>query len=305
MIATKLLKGESASSASHPTPDSVLPVDHEFATLYADVVCEGQAAAAKAKVVIVGMGRDIADILPTSIERLEAIARHFGDWAAVIVENDSTDGTKEILAAWAERHPDRVTIDSKDIGRPRLRGFEGDRVRAYAEYRNTYRKIAAELHPDADYILAVDLDPIGGWSPHGILNGIGWLQRVPDAACMASTSIFQHPQIQRDGQAVWAHYDQWAFRAYGYAQRFDAWFLFWLPPPGAPPVEVYSSFGACAIYRAKPFFDCQYVSINGDIEHVGLHKAMRDGGWRIFHNPAQRTLMHWLEKADGGQHGAD
>jgi hypothetical protein len=30
---------------------------------------------------------------------------------------------------------------------------------------------------------------------------------------------------------------------------------------------------------------------------------MRQAGWRIFHNPGQRTLMHWLEHAR--QHGDD
>jgi hypothetical protein len=184
-----------------------------------------------------------------------------------------------------------VTVVLQDLNRPRLSGFEAARVEAYAEYRNHYRRIAADTHRDADYVIAVDLDPHGGYSLYGLINGIGWMERIPDAACMASTSLFYPPRIVENGKLLLGHYDQWAFRAYGWGQRFETWFMFWKPPPGAHPIEVYSSFGAAAIYRAKPFYECEYVSIDGDIEHVGLHKNMRRAGWRIFHNPAQRTLM--------------
>jgi hypothetical protein len=36
------------------------------------------------------------------------------------------------------------------------------------------------------------------------------------------------------------------------------------------------------------------VSIDGDIEHVGLHRAMCAAGWDFYLNPSQRTLMHWI-----------
>ncbi len=286
-----------------PTPDSVLPVDREFATLWMDVTAEGIRIAGQAKVVVVGMARNIGPILPLSFQRLGKFMHHFRDWAMVVIENDSTDNTKEELRKFQAAHPGQVTAVIQDLGRPHYSGFESARVEAYAEYRNHYRKIAADLHPDADYVLAVDLDPIGGWSVHGLINGLGWLGRIPDAACMASTSLFQHPTMLVNEKPAWAHYDQWAFRAYGWEPRFEPWFHFWLPPPGAHPVEVYSSFGAATLYRAKPFFEHEYRSINGDIEHVGLHRSMRQAGWRIFHNPGQRTLMHWLEHAR--QHGDD
>jgi hypothetical protein len=287
-----------------PTPDTVLPVDREFAAQFVDVTAEGLRIAGTSKVVIVGMARNIGAILPVSFERLAQFTHLFRDWGMVVVENDSTDSTRDELRKFQAAHPDRVKAVIQDLGRPHYSGFEAARVQAYAEYRNQYREIAAATHPDADYILAVDLDPWGGWSIHGLVNGIGWLGRISDAACMASTSLFQHPGMLLDGKPAWSHYDQWGFRAYGWGQRFEPWFNLWLPPPGAHPVEVYSSFGAAALYRAKPFFEHAYRSIEGDIEHVGLHRSMREAGWRIFHNPAQRTLMHWMTD-DGGQHSND
>ncbi len=282
-------------SVRRPTPDAALPVDREFAAQWADVVAEGLSAAARAKIVVVGMARDIGEVLPLSLQRLEGISRLFRDWACIIVENDSTDNTKDILRQYEADNPGRVTAVLQDLNRPHRRGFEPARVQAYAEYRNQYRRIAAEKHADADFVLAVDLDPAGGWSTLGIINGVGWLGRIEDAACMASTSIFGSPNVTVGGERVWAHYDQWAFRAYGWGRRMEPWFTFWLPPPGAHPIEVYSSFGAAALYRAKPFFEHEYRSIGGDIEHVGLHRLMRESGWRIFHNPGQRTLMNLPE----------
>jgi hypothetical protein len=67
-----------------------------------------------------------------------------------------------------------------------------------------------------------------------------------------------------------------------------------------------SAFGAAAIYKAEPFFACKYESINGDIEHAGLHNNMIAKGWSIWLNPAQRTLMQWTpETTDCGQHGGN
>jgi len=275
-------------------PDKVLPVDHEFAALYADVFAEGALIAAKSKVVFVGIARQIGGILPTSLGRISDMSKHFAETSVVIVENDSTDTTKEVLTKFAAANPERVVVEMTDNGRPHFRGFEAARVQAYAEYRNRCLELAKEHYGDADYVIVVDLDPWGGWSVHGIINGIGWLNRIEGSACMASTSLFQHPGNLVDGKTPWCHYDQWAFRWHGWGARIEPWFTFWLPPPGAHPIQVLSAFGACGIYRADAFFSCKYRSIDGDIEHAGLHREMIEKGWSIWLNPAQRTLMHWI-----------
>ena len=110
------------------TPDAALPVDHEFAALYADVTCEGALVATKSKVAIVGLARNIGGILPHSIERIHKLARHFADWRAIVVENDSEDNTKEVLTKWATDEPAHVVVELLVNGRPHLRGFERERV---------------------------------------------------------------------------------------------------------------------------------------------------------------------------------
>jgi hypothetical protein len=156
---------------------------------------------------------------------------------------------------------------------------------------------------DVDYVIVVDFDAWGGWSLAGVMNGISWHEQQKRAACMASTSLMQHAQIEVAGQRVWAHYDQWAFRLYGWSQRFEPWFALWIPPPGHPPIRVLSAFGGLAIYKREPWLDHTYSSDDGDIEHVGLHRRMIGSGWEIYLNPAQRCVMQWVP--DGGKHSDD
>ena len=287
-------------------PDAAAPVDHEFSAVYADACCEGALHAAKSKLAVVGLARDIAGILPRTLKRIGETVRHFADWRAFVVENDSTDGTKDVLREWFDEHPENVVVQMCDNGRPHLHGFERDRVVALADYRNRCRELVREHYPEADYVLAVDLDAWSGWSVHGVINGMGWHQRLPKAGCLASVSLFKHAGTLIEGKAPWAHYDNWAFRGIGWTPRFGPWFTFWIPPVGAPPIQVNSAFGGLAIYKTQPYLEAEYSGDNGDCEHVNYHREMQSKGWQIFLNPAQRCVMHWLpdeEPSDGRDHG--
>lgn len=288
-------------------PDQALPVDAEFAGLFDTVTAEGAAIADRSSVAIVGLARDIAGIMPATIERIKATAACFAEWRAIVVENDSTDGTKDVLRAWQRESPDQVILHLEDNGREHLHGFERERVVALAEYRNRCRELVRQHCPHVDYVIVIDLDAWGGWSIPGVVNGIGWHARLPEAGCMASTSLFTHPGILHDGRHVWAHYDNWAYRWIGWEYRIGPWFAFWLPPPGAPPIKCNSAFGGLAIYKTTPYLACTYSGDNGDVEHANFHREMGQRGWSIYLNPAQRCVMHWVttEATDGGQHGND
>lgn len=273
------------------TADSVLPVEDEWRTDYEADVDEGCRVARDTDVVIVGMARNIGALLPHTIRRLEEIGRQFRSWAAVVVENDSEDDTKKVLRDWAAARPGQVVADCRDLGREHLHGFERARVERYAEYRNRYREIAANSWPGAELTLAVDLDPWGGYSNKGILSSVAWMNRLPNAAAMASISLFTANTA--DGKKVWAHYDQWAFRQWSARPRWDSYFLQWMPPPGVPPIRVVSAFGAACLYHNEYFYVAEYESVGGDIEHVGLHQNIAQMGGEIYLNPASRVVMHW------------
>lgn len=282
--------------------DDVLPVDTEWASLFAEVAEEGQKAASRMHITICGMARNIGGILPLTLMRLRAIGLRFAGYNIVVIENDSEDDTKEVLLNAAKNSDGTLVAKVQDFNWPHLHGFEAERVERYAMLRNQYREIVANDFRHTDMVLAVDLDCWGGWSIPGLINGIGWMKRYKQAACMASTSLFQGLHI--GDEIHFGHYDSWALRVHGWKHELSAWKTAWLPPPGCPPIKVYSAFGAAAWYRPEAFFDCPYRSIDGDIEHAGLHRDMIKRGWEIYLNPAQRSLMQWVPDAEG-QHGDD
>jgi len=286
-------------------PDSIHPVDSEFAHLYCDVACGGIKAASQSRVVFVGQVRQAEDVLPLNLRRVEQIASRFKSWAAVVVENDSTDGTKDILSGWQRQHPLQVVASIENYGWEKLVGFEAARVERFAHLRNKAKQLAAESFGFANYVVVVDLDVWGGWSANGLMNSLGWLHRLPDATGMASVSLYQADAKTVDGtERLWLHYDQWAFRQHGWQTRFGRWFPTWVPPCGAEPIRVCSAFGGMAVYRSNIFYRCQYAG--GDCEHVPFHREMKRFG-NMYLNPASVSAMHWLppEADNGGQHGND
>jgi hypothetical protein len=275
-------------------PDNVLPVDPEFATQYARVTSDGAIKATDSTVAIVGLARNLGDLLPETMRRIYETAYRFADFRIIIVENDSTDGTKQQLAAWAQDDPEHVIVQVSDTGRPQLRGFEAARMQAMAEYRNRCHDLVAEHYPQADYVIVVDMDAWGGWSVQGVLNGIGWHELLPQAGGLMSVSLFKHPGILVGGEVQWCHYDQFAFRWYGWHKRLESWFSFWLPPPGVEPLIVNSAFGGLGIYKTAAYLSSRYSSPDGDCEHVHFHRMMKGKGWSMHLNPAQRCVMSWL-----------
>jgi hypothetical protein len=285
-------------------PDEVHSIDDEWRQDFVTITEKGYAIARQSHVTICGMARNIGGILPVTIRRLEQITSCFLDWGLCVVENDSTDDTKQVLENLETLNPGKVVADLQDYNWPHLHGWEPERVQRYALLRNRYRELAQDHFPRTDAILCVDLDCWGGWSLDGLINGLAWMQEKKAAACMASLSLFQH-ELFAHGPA-WGHYDTWALRVHGWRHDVNPWKTLWLPPEGSPPVQVYSAFGAAAWYRPEPFFRHAYESISGDIEHAGLHRAMISDGWDIFLNPSQRSLMTWLtEESDARRHDND
>jgi len=278
------------------SPDYLAPVEDEWLSDFNTATMLGRDKAAQSSVVFVGMARSIDGVLPWSIERIQEIGKSFASWHAVVVENDSNDGTKDILHAWQASDPARVLVTCTDYGRPHLHGFERDRVESYAQYRNECRTIAQEIAPDADYVIVLDLDAWGGYSQDGVLNSIFWLERILTAGAMASVSLFEiKDQL---GTLHLCHYDQWAFRWESYTHRIREWFTRWIPPIGSQPMLVKSAFGGLCVYKAAPFYASHYFSDQGDIEHVGLHKSLKANGYDVFLNSASRVTMHWIPEDD-------
>ena len=289
------VEGDSLPTITHEDvlqhePDAVLPPAEDFADEYWSRVEAGKKAAKESKVAFVAICRNAMPFLPLTLNRVAKTGSMFADWKCFVYENDSTDGTKELLEE-AVRQCSKISVSMKDNGRPHLNCTKtSDRTIPLAEYRNACREWVSKNCPDYDYCIVFDADPWGGWSVDGIANTIGHLsdEQYADAAGMGSYSwaVWGNPMFSED---TVVQYDAWACRWNWWNERYDMrWFHYWHPPVGSPPVKMNSCFGQLAVYRMKNYLTGEYKG--GDCEHVPHWMSC---GGDCYLNPSQRVVSFW------------
>ena len=280
-------------------PEDMWPVEAGYEAQYDTHRAVGLGTAKRTKAVFLAIARDAMPYLTNTLDLVEEAAAMFRESAFYVYENDSTDGTDEVLNTFAATRP-WVTTEHATLNRPDVRGFEPERTVRLAEYRNRCRDWAFRNHPDADYVIVLDLDPHGGFSTAGILNSIGRLCDLRSSVCqtavpgaMASLSLY----MQRDAEGVLgiAQYDAWAARLNFWEDRRDRpggmkWFHMLMPPVGSPPIPMYSAFGGLCVYAADAYYAPGVRYDGGDCEHVLLHRNMRSAGYQLYLNPGSRYV---------------
>lgn len=281
-----------------------------FADAYRQRVAEGASRWANSRVAIVGLARNCDGPLASNLKRLEQLVAKCRGWQLHIEANDCDDNTVSVLHRFCSRHP-QATFHYQVLNHQRFGPeFAGPRTIAMAEHRHACQRWVKACAGEADYVIVIDWDQWGGWMHDGVLNGIGWLVEMPGAYGMASVSLFQHDW---GNGPQWAHYDLWALRGIGQANCYwdtftngcGGWGYGWTPAVGSPPVLVSSAFGGLCIYRADGYLKGTYDGTR-DCEHVPFHQSIACAtGQRLYINPSQRSLMHWMEpiNANHGEHG--
>lgn len=287
------------------TPADVVVPDQEFLVDYHDSVVTGITLARSSRVAVVGLARQIADILPVTLKRIESLSESFDGFFVHVVENDSTDGTDEILKSWSPGFD--VSIDSRKLDRPHLPAErDAIRTRPLAEYRQSCLEVVEDM--DLDYVIVMDFDAWGGFLTEGIMSSIahlgeqsrGW-PRGGDGEYfgMASIGLGQMPGcVDSQGKRQWFNYDAWAHRpTWSWRQRPEMWFHHLVPPFGCPPIEVNSAFGGLCVYQFQDYIKGQYSGVlfgQGDCEHVAFHRSIcKATGRRMAINPSSVGLMFW------------
>ena len=274
-------------------PDRLLPPDAEYADVYREKVCAGRERAASSTVAMVAICRNAMPWLTRTLALVEETAAMFREWRAFVYENDSTDATKDTLAAWSDGKQRQASLNINH--RPHLsHTIDQERTVALAEYRTRCQHWVRQLDP-VDYVIVFDTDAWGGWSVDGVATSVAWLDSTPAAAAMASYSWCE---LSSAFGPMAAHYDAFAARLNHWARRDQQWFHHWHPPVGGLPVRFNSAFGQLAVYRAENYLRGTYSG--EDCEHVGLHRTM---GGAVFLNPSARCVSFWVPNA--GQHSGD
>lgn len=289
-------------------PDVLLPVNAEFAADYDAAVTRGREVAKDKTVAMVAICRNAMPWLERTLPLVERTARLFRESSVFIYENDSTDGTKDVLAEWADGETRHASLN--DNGRPHLNFTTAPvRTHALAEYRAACQQFVANGETP-DYVIVFDTDPWGGWSVSGVANSIGHMEFDDTLYGLASYSWCEWPQAAGPPRAF--HYDAFAARLNHWPQRDQNWFHLWNPPVGSEPVEFYSAFGQLAVYRGYRYLQGRYSG--EDCEHVCFHRSIAAAAGnglgdyyagvshtRLALNPSMRCVSFWIpEEAKRG-----
>lgn len=270
--------------SSYSIDDQTFPVCSQYADQYNQAVAAGRKKMRQMKVVIAGLARNNASQLQVNSRRIEATGAMFADYKVVIYENDSSDGTPDLLKSWsASNHRVHALVEHRGdpVNQP-VRCLQ--RAHRMAFYRQQCQKYVVEKFPNFDAVILIDTDVEGGWCLDGIANTFGqtrWDFVGSNGMIYKRTGLKPNVRIQ---------YDAWAYREDANFTPLETQYVNRLQfQRGEPLVPLYSCFGGLGIYRMPAFkvgvYDCD------DIEHVGFHRSLRDNGFdQIFLNPSQIVL---------------
>lgn len=250
----------------------------EHKSCYFENVHLGKDICKSSKIAVVSLARNCEKNLQNSIDQIVKLQSK--DFKLFVYENNSTDGTKDILN---DNKNKQITISLNTDESAYLKDRSRERTKNLACYRNKCLDWVRQNCPRFDYALVLDLDADAGFSIDGIYNSISWLQKIKNSAGMGSYSL-----CYRDGKFV--HYDIFAIRVNGWRSSpkvitdGELSFINYHPKVGCKPLSFYSCFGGLAVYNMRCFLDGNYDGSLG-CEHVWFHKSMRDKGHEMYLNP--------------------
>lgn len=274
-----------------------MKIPNDLIENYKYFVTKGTSIASGKRLVVGGLARNCSHKINGNMERIEKLCSHFDSSRVVIFENNSSDGTKEVL----KHHlSDRIYDIGYDDTEEFTGGFLQTRIKRMARYRTDVQSEIRANYSDYDYVLILDFDVID-WSIDGVLTSLAF---DGEFDMMGSFSHIYHPSLNSsDG---WINHDRWAFKFHSWEEEFSTnqtsdliWFWYWKPPPGAYPVRCLSSFGGLGIYNMEAYLSGEYgykhpfQSENETTsEHNEFHRSMSEKGYdRVYLNPSQRCVI--------------
>lgn len=304
------------------TPSSYQIAPH-LRPAFEKTLARGIRESANSKILIVGMVRDVAPSINNIIEKVERIGKHFKDYKVLIVENDSVDGTRNLLFGWKRKNP-RVIIlgcgvdsghESSDLASPvslkssdltssckipktpKTVGHEATRPRIekMALLRNIYLDYIKNMPDRKDYSYTAiwDLDSLSVLYEDGVLHSLGVMAKDPTTGVVCANGIYNWGFFTY-------YYDTYAHLEKGevydpsdkMAHNLRHGALESHYYRGEDPAEVDSCFAGFTIYRTEALVKSKYDLPQGNLvcEHVALHKRMSPDVKKIV-NPSMINLV--------------
>lgn len=236
--------------------------------------------ASSVRAVFVGCARDCAAHLHNVIVWIEKAGTLFSSYRVVVVENDSSDDTKQILHLWSLRNSS-VEIVCLDGLHDRL----PDRGERLAAARNAYLKHVQEKGYDGhDLLIPLDMDGVVGPEPSldRFSAALEFLLGDESVAGVFANSWPVYYDLWPLRHKEWCPRDCWQdFREkrvlIGPNQAFHQCVIDRQIPIAADrsPIEVESAFGGLGIYRMAAVKGGEYIGVTPQgtsvCDHVGLN----------------------------------
>lgn len=277
---------------------------------------EGKKIASQKGIIFAGLLRDSAEALPAIRKKVERIGSKFRDYKVLLVENNSVDGTRDMLLRWARENP-RVTVLGCGVNAKQCAITQGAAAKAtegHSVYRSRIEKMVnlrniyleyIQSDPEFDttrydYTAVWDLDTIGVTYLDGIFDTIYKLSQPRSEALSA---VCAHG-IYRWLGVLPLYYDTYAHLDYGDDFHIDNKLQHDIRKGiatgighkrGQPLVPVKSCFSGFTIYRTSDLMSSQvkYTMTplsekNLECEHVRLNSSLPG---EVAMNPSMINLV--------------
>tara|TARA_B100000902_G_C27321949_1_gene925316 strand:- start:4340 stop:5287 length:948 start_codon:yes stop_codon:yes gene_type:complete len=261
-----------------------------------------RSAVANIDVMFCGIVRNSSQNLERNIQRIKNSMSFFNNTVAFIYENNSTDGTKEILKEY-EGNDLRVLSEDIDDANYTMQEEPDEvyrRCSKIAAARNKYMEFVEDNHKNFPVTVILDLDLIGGWSYEGLYTNVFNLlnnKLYDNIGAVTSYGVissamqnWEKLRLEDSDPHDYKMYDSFAFREFdwykrevqeekefGLTRERQALYNDISRPSGN--TKVLSNFGGLGIYKSDVIKDLRYRSqkyedANADSEHVPFHRSM-------------------------------
>lgn len=259
--------------------------------------------------IICGIVRNAERGLRANIPVINALCKLCNDYRIVIYENDSIDGTKQLLREWSATDRQRIhvllndtdrskTIPSRNevVGNP---FYSRKRIEKMAMLRNMYMDYVDKQGWAADYLMVVDMD-VAQLSLEGILSSF---EMDVEWDAVAAYGYSTSPKLKRryhDTYALWEigkeNIPQTERAITTNADKYAK-----LCQTGEP-IRVFSAFGGLAVYRFEAVKGLRYQVVDNKdsrvsvrCEHYSICKQMAECGYdKVYINPMMKLKYQQL-----------
>jgi len=246
----------------------------------------------KKPIIIVGIVKDIGNTLKSDINNLSQALGFFNDIHWFLVESNSSDNSRKILAELKNSYPNfnykSIIVDSS---------CSALRTESMATARNTYLAHLRDKVSPAEfpYVVIADFNLLNNkLSKESVLTS--WLRNDWDIVTANQGGPYYDIWALR--HPIWSPNDCWEQHNFirNYVKFPEAAITFAIRsrmlkiPKKTEWIEVDSAFGGFAIYKTRWLLSqANYTGTDESgraiCEHVNFHKKLKEAGARIFINP--------------------